>query len=151
MKNKVTISKSIALVLCIITMIITFNIYLSYKDLYVSDNLPRDSIIYIAAAKASLKNLGASDDDKEITLTKTKEIGRNKSSINLNKENIYSDIFTNILMLLLSFISLASVHNAIINTKEDKKYNSKNLLHKKISKNPNKKSSSSLLSKEGAK
>ena len=147
MRSRISITKGIAAFLCIITMTLSFNIYLSYKNLYVHDNLPRDSIIYVAAAKTSLKNSTTLTNNPSI---QTDEITKIKSEVNPYKEDVEKKIFINILILFLSFISLASVHNFIINTEENKGYNSKFLLNAAINKNSNKKASSSLISKEGA-
>lgn len=145
MKNKVTISKSIALVLCVITMTITFNIYLSYKDLYVSDNLPRDSIIYIAAAKASQNNSDVFSNEAEISSI-------DKSEINNNREYQQKKIFINIFILFLSFISLASVHNYILSIETNKNHIPKKMLNTiALNKKADINSTFSLKSKEGVK
>ncbi|QUH21246.1 hypothetical protein [Alkaliphilus sp. B6464] len=151
MKNKCSITKCIAALLCIITMAISFNIYSSYKDLYLSDNLTKDSIIYIAAAKTSLKDSYESFSNKNMSSIKTEEISKSKSSINLNEDDVQKKIFINILILFLSFISLASIHNFIINTEKKKEYRSKKVLNTSINKNHNIKPTCSLMSKEGAK
>ncbi|QUH18949.1 hypothetical protein [Alkaliphilus sp. B6464] len=60
-------------------------------------------------------------------------------------------IFINILKLFLSFISLASVHNYVLNVEKAKGSKSKNKHSVALSKNTNIKSSSSVLVKEGIK
>jgi len=149
MKSKAYITKAIALVLCIITITLSVNIYLSYNDLYHSDNLLRNSIIYTAQAKTSLKDYSVSINGATMPSIKIEEINNNKSLITPSKEDVQKNIFIKILILFLSFITLASVHNLIIN-EEYRKYNSKSTddLSKNI--NINRKISSSLVSKEGA-
>lgn len=136
LKNKLSISKSIAALLCIIAVTISFNIYLSYKDLYQSNNLPKDSIIYIAAAKASSKNSTRLTNNNP--LAETDALTKIESEVGPSKDAIEQKIFINILMLFLSFISLASVHNFIINTEENQEPNSKNLFKAVVNKNPSK-------------
>lgn len=148
MKNKTSITKSIAALLCIITMAISFNIYLSYKNLYVHDNLPRDSIIYVAAAKTLLKNSTMLTNNPS---KQTDEITKNKSEVDPYKEDIEKKIFINILILFLSFISLASAHNLIIGIEPGNDYNSRTILNAAINKKTNINSTFSVISKEGAK
>jgi len=146
MKDKVSVSKSIAVLLCIITMTISFNIYSSYKTLYISDNLTRDTIIYTAFAKTPLKNLALSDSDTESSLVK---VNGNNSTISLDKEDIEQKIFINILILFLSFISLASIHNFVLCTESNKGHNSKNPLNSVANKAHSINPTPSKVSKEG--
>ena len=149
MKNKASITKSIAALLCIITMTVSLNIYLSYKGLYVSHNSTSDSIIYIAAAKSPLKNSNIPTNTINKPLVEIEEISRSKSVVSPNKEDVQQRIFINILILFLSFISLASIHNFILGTETDKRYNSKILLNTAVNKTSDINSTSSPIFKEG--
>lgn len=116
MKNKKYISKTIAMVLCVITITIATSTYLYYKDLYISNNnSPINSIIYTALAKTPLTDSNISIKSSDTALIPASEI---------NKEAQQKKIVINILILFLSFISLASVHNLILNTREDNEFNS---------------------------
>ena len=151
MKNKIFITKSIAALLCIITITVSLNIYLSYKDLYVSHNSTSDSIIYIAAAKTSLKNSNIPTNTTSKPIVEIEEISRSKSVVSPNKEDVQQRIFINILILFLCFISLASIHNFMLGTETDKRYNSKILLDTALIKTSDINSTSSSIFKEGVK
>ena len=151
MKNTVTITKSIAVLLCIITMVISFNIYLSYKDIYVSNNSPRDSIIYIAVAKSPLNDSNLSINDPNAPSIESDEINKSKPTSNSSEEDVQKKIFINMLILFLSFISLASVHNLILGIETSMNCNPRTILNGTINKKTNINSTSSVISKEGAK
>jgi len=87
MKNKVSITKTLALVLCIITITLSQNIYSSFKDLYFKEGLYKENIIYTATANASLNNsLSISLDNSNMTIKHNAQPLAVTSGI---KENIY--------------------------------------------------------------
>jgi len=144
LKNKIIITKTVAIILCIITTTLSTSIYSSYKELYTSNDSAKDSIIYIAAAKTPLKDSNVSSKSNQIPMIDVTET-------NNVKEEQHKKIFINIIILFLSFISLASAHNFILTTETDKRNRSKSLLNTAINKKTNINSSSSLISKEGVK
>jgi len=151
MKNKGMITKSIAALLCIITMTISFNIYLSYKDIYGSNNSPRDSIIYIVVAKSPLNDSNVSINDPNAPSIDSDEINKSKSITTPSKEDVHQKIFINILILFLSFISLASVHNLILGIETGMDFNAITILDTAINKKTKINSTPSVISNEGAK
>jgi len=143
-KNKTPITKSIALVLCIITITLSQNIYSSYKDLYFKEDLFENSIIYTAIAKTSLNDLNIPNSDSALPLTDI-------SAINNNKDYQQKKIFINIIILFLSFIILASLHNFILKIENARGYTSINIGYKVKNKKSNINLTSSLVSEEGVK
>jgi len=144
MKSKIPITKSIALVLCIVTVILSWNMYSSFKDLYFEEESYKDSITYTAFANNSLNDSNISFSTNVLPLPVFPKIEN-------NKENEQKKIFINIILLFLSFISLASIHNFILKIETAKWYDFINISNKVKNKNPNISLTSSLVSEEGVK
>jgi len=143
-KNKTPITKSIALVLCIVTITLSQNIYSSYKDLYFKEDSFKNPIIYTAVAKTSLNDLNISISDSALPLTDI-------FLIKNNKDYKQKKIFINIIILFLSFISLASLHNFFLKIENARGYTSINIGNKVKGKKTNINLTSSLVSEEGVK
>jgi len=144
MKSKISITKTLALVLCIVTVTLSWNIYSSFKDLYFTEDLFDNPIIYTAIANTSLNDSNQSISNIALPATST-------SGIKENKEVQQKKIFINIIMLSLSFISLASLHNFILKIEVARRYDFINIGNRVKNKNPNIKLTSSLVSEEGVK
>jgi len=144
MKYKVSITKSIALVLCIVTIAISQNIYSSFKDLYFKEGLYKENIIYTVMANSSLSNSDMSIKHNAQPLTLVPRI----KSI---KENMHKKIFINVFLMFLSFFTLASLHNFILKIESTRGYSYINLSNKVKNKKTNINLTSSLVSEEGVK
>jgi len=143
-KNKTPITKSIALVLCIVTITLSQNIYSSYKDLYFKEDSFKDPIIYTAVAKTSLNDLNISISDNALPITDI-------SAITNNKDYKQKKIFINIIILFLSFISLASLHNFFLKIENARGHSYINLRNKVKNKKTNINLTSSIAHEEGVK
>jgi len=143
-KNKTPITKSIALVLCIVTIALSQNIYSSYKDLYSKVDSLKDPIIYTAIAKTSLNDSNIPISDNALPLTDTSEI-------KMNKGYKQKKFFINIIILFLSFISLASLHNFFLKIETARGFQPKTIKNTTKNKKPNIKLTSSLAHEEGVK
>jgi len=144
MKTKRYFSKTVATLLCIVTITLSQNIYFSFKDLYSKEDSFKNSIIYTAIAKTSLNDSNIYISDNALPLPVITKIKN-------NKENMQKKIFINVFLLFLSFITLASLHNFIVKIESTRGYSSINIGNRVKNKNPNIKLTSSLVSEEGVK
>ncbi|MCC5912718.1 MAG: hypothetical protein JJT76_20060 [Clostridiaceae bacterium] len=106
-RSKKPYTKGIAILLFIITIILSCNIYFAYKDYYFTNFFPERSASYIVLADSSPLMSTVDREENEIPLIdiiETKEANKIKSEEN---------ILFSLLSLLLMFISLATLQNTI--------------------------------------
>lgn len=101
MKTKTPFTKLTAVVLCIVTLSLAWNIYLSYRELY-----------YLVAffSEATAMN---SEVAQILTELNPNYIKISHYNHNLDTSNIQRSILLNLIYLLLSFVILASLQNLI--------------------------------------
>jgi len=152
MKNKVSITKTLALVLCIITITLSQNIYSSFKDLYFKEGLYTENIIYTATANASLNNsLSISLDNSNMSIKHKAQPLAVTSGIKENKGDQQKKIFINVFLLFLSFITLASIHNFILKIESTRGYSYLSIRNQVKNKKSNINLTSSIAHEEGVK
>jgi len=156
MKNKISITKTIALVLCIVTITLSQNIYLSFKDLYFENYSYKEDIIYTVMANTSLNNslstsLNASLNNSNISIKHRAQPLTLTPKVKSNKANIQKKIFVNVLLLFISFITLASLHNFILKIEVTRGHSYINLRSKAKNKKTNINLTSFIAHEEGVK
>ncbi|SDL23151.1 hypothetical protein [Natronincola ferrireducens] len=107
MKTQTPFTKITAVILCIVTISLSWNIYLSYRELYYPEGLFCEALNY------SLMGSNLEVDPA------TARANLNSTTINphitkVDQSDIQRSIFINLLYLLVSFISLASLQNLIL-------------------------------------
>ncbi|SET45994.1 hypothetical protein SAMN05660297_02465 [Natronincola peptidivorans] len=133
MKTKTPITKGIAVILCMITVALSWNIYISYKSSYFAEDTFEKSLAYIAMAEGQSMELTLAPVEKEIIYQETEVAEKNEA---LQQKKILIKFF----LLLLSFVSLAALQNFVYSIESIKGYEAEK--HKTIS---------PLISKEGEK
>lgn len=144
MRTKTPMAKRLAVILCIIDLTLSWNINLSYKEFYFINEFSGRSTISIAAARTQLGVLISDSKSKQISSINTEKTQKNKG---IQQKRIFLDLF----LLLLFFVSLATVQEIIFKLECNKRYIARNMPTGKKEINASPQVISPLVSREGVK